>query len=291
MAVRSDVRVSDLLRRCALLGAELNNEELKTWAFLELRGYSGGLPVPDYRVLPSHAIGNFAGAFGSEVRGFSIPASLMPKELRGYAERVTLRNPIAEIEGHAYAVHDKNYLAVPWPGDLIRLMQDKVFADMALYSASQSVSKASLTGVIDAVRNRILEFVMRIEEATPQAAPGAEAPAIPNERVQHLVQTIINGNVTGDVIAGVSGSVTQVKVGDLQSLKLAVQALGVSGADVKEMEKAILEDEKTIHGMGAKTAHWLSTIGQKAASGALKLAQGVGIGVISKAILHYFGLG
>jgi hypothetical protein len=129
---------------------------------------------------------------------------------------------------------------------------------------------------------------MKLDEETPQAKDGAAV--VPGERVHQLVQTIIYGNVIGDVIAGVGGSVTQIKANDLTSLKTALTAMGVPAPDVETLEDAVVSDAKASQGMGPKTTHWLSTVGGKVGSGAIILAKGVSISLIARAILIYFGV-
>jgi hypothetical protein len=284
-AVKSDYPISDLLRRAALLGAQLQNDELQSWAFLELKGYKGAAVVPDYRILPAHATGHFSGPFGQEIRNFTIPASLLPENLKDFAGRVILRHPIAEIDSMSVGDEKHGYLSCPWPGDLVRLMQGEVFEGMALMGAEQKVPKASLKSIVDSVRNRLLEFVMKIKAEDPNA-DDPDIKSIPGDRVHQIIQTTIYGNVSGDLIAGVGGSVTVIK--DVNALKENLRGMGIPEEDVLELETSIAEDKKETAGMGSKVAAWIASIGQKAKTGTVKLTQGVTVDVIVKLIMAYY---
>ncbi|RZG43836.1 AbiTii domain-containing protein, partial [Acinetobacter wuhouensis] len=49
-AVNSNVKVSDLLRRCKVLAYRLGNEDFKTWVDSELNGYELLDGIPSYRI-------------------------------------------------------------------------------------------------------------------------------------------------------------------------------------------------------------------------------------------------
>jgi hypothetical protein len=282
-AVKSEVPVAELLRRCLVLAQVLRNEELKKWALLELKGYSPDEPLPNYRVVPSHPRGNLAAGFGAGYQNITIPSLLLPENWRQFAERADLRQSVAEIA--ALADSGAPTVERPWPGNLIAHMQDKFGDGLVLYGAWQTISRASLLGLLDAVRNRLLEFVMQLAEESPNLTEGT-APQVSTERVHQLVQTVIYGNVGGDVIAGVSGSMMQVKAHDLASLKAALAGLNVPPSDVTELEDAIHDDEKVGKGMGAKTKNWLSTLKSKVTAGAMSVV----VEVVEKAIRTYLGI-
>lgn len=62
LATDTDKPLSVLLRNCVVLGHELKNDSLKTWANQELNGYTDPQKVPEYRVLYAGATGIFNAA-------------------------------------------------------------------------------------------------------------------------------------------------------------------------------------------------------------------------------------
>src|SRR5688572_10456845 len=111
-AVDSSTPIADLLRRCTLLAARLQNLELETWAAAELDGYAT-LSVPDYRALGAYAHGVLD--FGVARQTIIIPSLLLPDSWKQRADRVTLTQPIAAIEKMAA---EKDGVHFPWPGEL-----------------------------------------------------------------------------------------------------------------------------------------------------------------------------
>ncbi|WP_257233996.1 MULTISPECIES: AbiTii domain-containing protein [unclassified Acinetobacter] len=80
-AVNSNIKVSDLLRRCKVLAYRLGNEDFKTWVDSELNGYESLDGIPSYRIYNDvNSKGHFSGAFGSGLRNADIPSNCFPKE-------------------------------------------------------------------------------------------------------------------------------------------------------------------------------------------------------------------
>jgi AbiTii len=173
-----------------VLAARLNNDELRAWVAKELNGYENAADVPEYRILDAPAVGHLAGPFGSGYQNMTIPAMVLPEDLRHYAEEIRLTQPIAAVEelGKGDGVVTCN------SGDLVAYMQSKEgnkFANrLILYGAWQTVSKASVHGIVDTVRNRVLEFALRLEKEAPAAGePEMPGSRVSNATVSHLYPT------------------------------------------------------------------------------------------------------
>ena len=75
-AVNSNVKVSDLLRKCKILAYRLGNNDFKSWVEFELNGYSKIEILPNYRVLKVNSKGHFSGAFGSGLRNADLLSTI-----------------------------------------------------------------------------------------------------------------------------------------------------------------------------------------------------------------------
>src|SRR5689334_10066426 len=115
----------DLLR-CLRLGHELKNERLKTWATQELNGYPSGRDVPEYRVVPAHAHGNFVGPLYAQYNGHIIPPAVLKKEHREFAERIYLADSISTYADLATGGGDSGVLRFPWPANMVAYYSDKL---------------------------------------------------------------------------------------------------------------------------------------------------------------------
>ena len=72
-AVNSNVKISDLLRKCKILAVRLGSTEFQSWINKELNGYSSEDELPEYRIIEVNSKGNFAGAFGASLTNIDIP--------------------------------------------------------------------------------------------------------------------------------------------------------------------------------------------------------------------------
>ena len=62
-AADSSSDVETLLRKCKILAARLNNQQLEDWLIWESNGYPEDVPVPKYRVWQLQVRGNFLGPY------------------------------------------------------------------------------------------------------------------------------------------------------------------------------------------------------------------------------------
>jgi hypothetical protein len=289
-AVDSGTPLTDVLRKCAVLASRLGNRDLRDWVQRELNGYPEEVEVPSYRIIYAQAKGHFSGPFGSGYRNLAIPASALPEKYRDFGERLFVKQPIAACIALA-ETDPVGSLSSPWPGDLLAVVGLNLFQGLQCYGAWQQVSHAAFVGLCDAVRNRILDFALQLGTEAPEAGESPGSMPISNERVTHLYQTIIVGNV-GNVATASPQSVQvspTVLAGDFESLKRALTDLGLAAGEVAELELALKEDggRGTI---GSRTLDWIGKSLQKASSGALKIGSGTAIGVIVKLICQYLGI-
>lgn len=189
-AVDPNVEISTLLRKCKILATRLKNEQFKLWVDQELNGYTSEKILPSYRILNVQSLGDFSGMMGSGLRNAPIPSALVPEKWREIATTAYLTDGIGS---YASLVKEKkeSMLASEWPGDLVMLVSKKIMANMSLMRAWRYIPPASILGLIDTVRNRVLSFVLEIESEAPTAGElqPNEIP-IPAERVTQIYPPI-----------------------------------------------------------------------------------------------------
>src|SRR5437879_1918837 len=98
LAVDGKQPLPDILRKCLLLGHELKNETLKTWANQELNGYPPTTNIPEYRIVQAEAKGNFTGRLGSSARNWPIPPVSLDKQHRDFGEVVHLTQAVSAYQ-------------------------------------------------------------------------------------------------------------------------------------------------------------------------------------------------
>ena len=285
-----------MLRKCAVLGDQLNNDELRDWSLQELQGYSSEDGVPEYRKIGALLRGNLAGPFQSGYKSVAVPAMCLPEQLRDRAHIAVLAEGVAGLERLLEGEGDT--LTFTWPGDWIALAQHKgqIMEGYVLYAAWQDISKSSVAGVLDAIRNRVLEFCLRLGKERPElmATDGDSPPtAADSIAAKQVFNNVIIGSQIGSIASASPGAEQSAQIGitpgDMPGLIKALTGAGVPLDEAKVL-KAAIEQESGQTGK-QKCDKWLERAEQAVASGAWSLVSGATIATIRGAILSYLGLG
>lgn len=285
----TDERTSSILRKCLVLSYSLKNDALKSWVSKELNGYAQDDPdLPDYRRTVAPAKGLFLGSFGQQFNDQPIPSAFLKPEHRHLAERALLTQPIVAYE----TVKPDDHLIIPWPANMIVLYQDKFFnGQMGLNRAWQDVPSSAFAGVTDTVRTRMLTFVLELKDQLVEER-NEKVESISPATVQTLVQmTVIGGN---NVFGNVEQFAAQtVQVGDVDSLRGTLAALGIDHAELEALQHDIaddLEDESDKKALGRRTLDWIARNAKSAGKGAVNIGAEVAASVMTEAIKRYMGL-
>jgi hypothetical protein len=202
-AVISSARpLGDALRMTRILAAKLDNALLRDWADRELNGYPKDAPLPAYRAeRPVDVRGDFVGD-AYEARNVPISPLHLKAEFRADAVkglfRIRFSAPIASYEDAVQ--HEAVEFREPWPYDTVLLVQPEVFEGMHCTAAWRVVYRGTYIGIIDAVRNRLLDLVLELERQVPEAGevPSTSLPARNEQITQIVEQAIFVGEVTMD---------------------------------------------------------------------------------------------
>lgn len=288
-AVSSAMPVGELLRRCQVIATRLKVPDFAAWVRYELDGYPDDAELPAYRTVQGLAQGHFMGPFGSGVRNSVLPANNLPEKLRDWARVAYLRQPIATIEEIASNAKQDS-IRFAWPGDLIALVQGDFYEGYALAQAWLSVSRSSFVGLVETVRNRILTLALEMESLIEDAA--ASSPAATSGAVSQVFNTVIYGGVAN--LAQASQHVSQasgIAAGDLAALFAALEKLGISDDDTKELARAVEEDGAPKDGkLGKRVAGWMGKMISKAATGTWNIATTTATTVLPKLIGAHYGI-
>lgn len=147
--------------------------------------------------------------------------------------------------------------------------------------------RTDVAGVIDAVRNRLLNFLLALKEQHPEVdVDGGDLKSIPKDDVRvNVVNNIYGGQ---NVIA--SGEVVHQQVSqgvepdDLSSLLSALREVSFPEELIGELLLAIDEDAAVRQGgIGPRVSGWLAKIGGN-------VATNTAAGFATKAILQYYGV-
>ena len=293
-AVDGKLDAGTLLRKCRVLAQRLNNDLFTKWVLSELNGYQLDESLPPYRVFSVQSLGDFAGGFGSNMRNIPLPLGLIPEQYRQMACSVAFREGVVTLSELAASTTGGS-LEVSWPADLVRAVGRCFYRDYVLLGASRSVPTAMLKGIVETVRNRVLEFVLQIEVEDPRAGestPGVQP--ISTDKVTNVFNNYIMGNVS-NLAPGASNfsqhaSMTVI-TNDWSSLVSVLNAVGIPKADAADLKKALAADGAPVDGkFGTHVADWVGRVVTKGAQGAFKIGTAAATALLIKALEQYLGI-
>ncbi|UID79500.1 hypothetical protein J3U96_03705 [Stenotrophomonas maltophilia] len=244
-AVDSSIPLSDLLRKCTLLAARLQNDELRTWVASELNGYDSADELPPYRVATVVSKGHFSGPFQSGLRNANIPLACLPHQFHEMLSHTHIQNGIAALES-LVKNSDGGTLRELWNPDLVAHFGKDIYDGMNCMEAWKVIPVSAIVGVLDTVRTKVLNFAIDIEAAAPEAgeAPPNVEP-IAQERLQQIFHTNIYGTVQN--VANGSPGTTQTATSVHNESALfteLVKAISTSAADqdtIRRLTEAVEE--------------------------------------------------
>ena len=151
-----------------------------------------------------------------------------------------------------------------------------------------------IAGLVDTVRNRLLEFALELQGEIGDTNDPLEQ--ITPESVEKAVTTIIYGghNVFASNIAGDVKQIGEYNVaqGDFASLARVLEEVGVPADELGALQNAIFEDKKAGEekGFGARTSEWLGKALTYVGKGGGQVVGGVAKATLTKAVMAYFGM-
>jgi len=294
--VDPSVKLSTILRKAKILAHHLKSKVVEDWVDQELNGYvSSTAELPDYRKIGTQTYGNFVGAFGSGMKNVPIPTAQLASDIHEFAIQHYLPQGVRELE--SLVETGETALRAEWPADLTLFIADKLVENMVCLQAWKAISVQAIEGVLDTVRNRLLGFVLEVEELDPDAGEGiASETKLSAEDVTQVFNNYILGSYN---IVGSGTSVAQdvrqyvVAKGDFDSLESALKGWGADDEDIQALAEAIQCDgERTRRdSFGPKVRDWIGAMMQKVLNGAWKVGLESAAILLSRAIASYYGWG
>lgn len=291
--------MSVLLRKAQILGARLDHQPLSAWVQWELNGYPDLDSLPEYRKMGTvQVLGDFQGSFGSGMKNAPIAEGSVDEVAREALFSHAFFESVAWLEAtmsaSARGSQASGILLVPWPTDALTLYGQRLYENMVCRCAHKVISEASVAGVLDSVRNKLLMFALEIEKIEPQAgeAPPGE-PAIDAMRVSQIFNTNIYGG--HNLVAAGNRDVTQKNELHLtvewEELAGDLRTLGIADADIDDLHRALEADarQSAPGTIGPATQGWLGRMTTRLATGSLVLAGDVGANVIADLLLKATG--
>lgn len=177
-AVRSEIKLSELLRRAKLILKDTDKKEFKDWLNKESNGYDKDEKVPEYRMIHGEPKG------WNPYRGW-IPFIIdNPKTQELLSTRGSSQS-IAELESLIENNKSSVHLEMPYPADAQVKFSKSVGLDTKF---SLFISPSIIHGILNTVRNKFIDYL--IEADTGQEAVSTdeskEKVIFPSELIEKL---------------------------------------------------------------------------------------------------------
>jgi len=231
LASDSKVSVAELARKALMVASKLGLGEFKKWVELELHGYRNG-DVPPYRIVICQIE-----AF-NPYRGW-IPIIFPDKNSAEVWTRVGNRQSVGELEALVLKGDQEGQLQIPFPSYVVAYLMESLSTD---FFPNRFCARSQIVGILDAVRNTILEWALKLEE---QNILG-EGLTFSEEEKEKARTT---DSVHIENFHGVFGTLQahNVQIGDYASIHAQLERAGVTQEERNEL-KNVLDELKTARG-------------------------------------------
>jgi hypothetical protein len=292
-AIDASSDLGTILRKCKLLAARLGNQPLEDWLIWESNGYPDHVEVPDYRIWHLEVKGHFSGPFGSGIENAPIPLACLPMEVRKHYQRYECRQSIASIE--STLKETTTGIIKVSTGDLALTLGMKIYKYQNCVQAWAEFGAGNLIELVNAVRNRILDFALAVWKEAPNAGE-PEADTSSNIEATKLTQifntTVYGGSAKVVGTATASSILLNIVPGDFSSLEAILRKKGVHEHDITDLQAALEEEKepKSDQGFGPKVSAWISKMMGKAAEGSWNISLSAAGNILSEIISKFYGL-
>ena len=288
--VNESASLSNTLRKAKVLASAINLPEFRDWVEFELNGYNDRKKVPDYRRTQPANLGTFVGPFGSMTKNMMLPTSGLPDYLKDFAENMIFFEGVGELEALVTA---QGPLYKKWPAEMVMLAHEALYAPeiMELVEVNQPIPKHVVSGILDQVKNKLLDFVLGLQEnnITPN---DLEARNVAPE----IAKSVFNVTIHGDRNMIASGEninqiIKTVQKGDTDSLLNFLRELNMDDDDIREIADAVSEEPSATNGrFGPRVRTWLGGVAEKMVSGTLNTGVNTAINELAQALNDFYGI-
>lgn len=290
-AASGSTSLSALLRQVKVVATRIGAGDLREWVDQELMGYDVAAKLPAYRAARQLPVrGTWSGPMGSRLTGQVSPAGLSEAFVARHFS-TTLRQPISELETLASGSEDPGIAWDPWAVHQYDQVESGMgFEFMSLVEAHVLVPRSMLAGVLDGIRNQVLELALALEAASPNTGepqgPTTDDPAV--QGAAHKFVVNVYGDGASIALGSGSSATSTVIKGDLASLIAAARSAGLDQDAAAEFATAVETDGRED---GPNTTRFLDRVKTGAVSVASGVASNIVASLLVQAAMLYLGSG
>lgn len=293
--IDSEKSITSPLLATKVLATKLRNNELLEWVNNELNGYSKDLPP--YRRCVGAVTGNYInGTYQFNNQPFQ--TDLVPENVQDWFTYVDFYQGISTLES-LERQSNSGRIEVPLSAQMIAMLEESIKIHgnphLQILRATKWTSVNMITQILAIVRNKLLEFMLKLEDEFGDQAEIKDLQKSNGKIKTIMYQTIItngNGNIlnTGSNV-DVSANVT-VKKGEKDTIRQTLTDNGVTEKDLSDLMSIIDSDfpnQKT--GIfGKKVNTWMANMIGKILDGKWQTNIAAAGSILDDAIRRYYGM-
>jgi hypothetical protein len=283
----NNYRLVDVLTNAKVLAHRLKEPIFKEWLNNEIEGYKTD-SLPNYRIFPCEVICTMNNGY-HEKKNEIYPKSAVPQEVWPYLFEIKLNDGINEVE----LLSDKDKIVFQnISPEICSLLSQNI--NFQVTYAQKRISNIRLSNIISTVKNRLLDFLLEIEDKFDESANF-------NQQEIHKImeKTIFGGTTTiGDNATIIIGDRNYAQVsnqqnlaGNLQELQNELRKHQVPEEDIMELVEIIPNESPDIEKkeFGPKVKSWLKKMTSKAIDGVWNVGIGTAGGILATTLSKYYG--
>jgi hypothetical protein len=221
----------DVLRKARMVATKLKLTEMNAWIEYELHGYPDEAEIPKYRILQGDVRAN------NHINGFLMPVRFInDPELQNKISECHIRQSIGSL--HEVIASAPEYVQVRYSEHEL-MNYRRIFKEDLAFMPFRKLEKPQVTSIFDAVRNRILDWTLRLEA---EGILGEGLTFTPQEKDRAAAMTSINiGSVENfqGVMGSISGSTLHID--NIAGVDAALKSQGFTPEERTEIQQLIAE--------------------------------------------------
>ncbi|NLP59500.1 hypothetical protein [Lutibacter sp. B1] len=295
--VDTDKSINSPLLKTKVLASRLQNKELLDWVTNELKGYENDEDLPKYRIYQGNLTGTYINGT-MQYNNQPIPTIGMNEGLIKLINSVNFNQSVSSLE-NLIIENKSGTLERTFPAELTGLIQDN-WRKMGnpylqLINSKVSIGSSAITEVLSAVRNSLLDFMLKIDAQFGNITEIEELKTKREEISTIMSQTIIHTSGDGNVVntgekTKIDATITITK-GNKQELEKHLKDIGISDKDSAELLDIIDTEEpnREKKTFGKKVNEWTTKTLGKALDGSWNVGIGAAGSLLAEAIGKYYG--
>ncbi|STD59670.1 AbiTii domain-containing protein [Empedobacter falsenii] len=295
----NEYSLDSALLKTKVLASRIQNKELLEWANSELIGYESIENLPEYRrKIPNGLNGDYING-NIQYTNQQIPTTGLPEKIENSLRFVDFTNSVKELESFCYK-EKTSIIKSPLRAEIVGLINNN-WSEMGnpylnLYNVNRVISKTSIEGILSNVRNKLLDFMLKIDEQFGNLTEIKDLRDKNTEITKIVNNTIINNNGDGNVLnTGNNNSIEnkpKIQKNSIEELANELQKNKVPEQDILELIEIIQNEQPLFdeNKFGNKVNTWIAKMVSKTVDGTWNVGIGMAGNILATAIQNYYGM-